>query len=100
VENGDRFQENPHAGSELIETWIPDGGFKLERRKVQTPDGSATFTECLVPKWEFGELTPDQPCARQAGSGQSTGARTAGPLAAGDSGTESRGGTMGPDSGR
>jgi hypothetical protein len=53
------------SGSELVETWIPDGGFRLERRKVRTPDGDATFTECLVPKWEFGELLPDQPCARQ-----------------------------------
>ncbi len=53
------------TGSELVETWIPDGGFKLERRRLRTPDGGATFAECLVPKWEFGELTPDQPCARQ-----------------------------------
>ena len=53
------------TSSELVETWIPDGGFKLERRKVRTPDGGGTFTECLVPKWEFGELVPDQPCTRQ-----------------------------------
>jgi len=54
-----------HTGSELVETWIPDGGFKIERRKVRTPDGGATVTECLVPKWEIGELTQDRPCARQ-----------------------------------
>jgi hypothetical protein len=53
------------TGSELVETWIPDGGFKIERRRVRTQDGDTTVTECLVPKWEFGELTPDQPCARQ-----------------------------------
>jgi hypothetical protein len=53
------------TGSELIETWIPDGGFKLDRRRVRTPQGETTVTECLVPKWEHGELTPDQPCARQ-----------------------------------
>ena len=53
------------SGSELVETWIPVGGFKVERRKVRTPDGGATFTECLVPKWEIDDLTPDQPCARQ-----------------------------------
>jgi hypothetical protein len=53
------------SGSELVKTWIPDGGFKIERRKVRTPDGTATVTECLVPKWDIGELTPDQPCARQ-----------------------------------
>jgi hypothetical protein len=53
------------AGSELVETWLPDGGFKIERRKVTAPNGGGTFTECLVPKWNIGELTPDQPCARQ-----------------------------------
>ena len=53
------------AGSELIETWIPNGGFKVERRRVRTQEGEATVTECLVPKWEHGELTSDQPCARQ-----------------------------------
>jgi hypothetical protein len=49
---------------EFVQSWIPDGGFKVERRKARTPDGD-TVTECLVPKWEFGELVPDQPCARQ-----------------------------------
>jgi hypothetical protein len=53
------------TGSELVETWIPDGGFKFERRRVRTPEGGTTVTECLVPKWGHGELTPDQPCARQ-----------------------------------
>jgi hypothetical protein len=48
------------SGSELVKTWIPDGGFKIERRKVRTPDGTATVTECLVPKWDIGELTPDR----------------------------------------
>jgi hypothetical protein len=54
-----------HTGSELVETWIPSGGFKLERRKVRTPEGGATFTECLVPRWDTGELDLDRPCARQ-----------------------------------
>jgi hypothetical protein len=54
-----------HIGSELVETWIPVGGFKIERRRVRTPDGGATVTECLVPKWDIGELDLDQPCARQ-----------------------------------
>ena len=44
---------------------IPVGGFKLERRKARTPDGGATVTECLVPKWEIDDLMQDQPCARQ-----------------------------------
>ncbi len=53
------------TGSELVETWIPDGGFKLERRRVRTQEGETTVTECLVPKSEHGELVADQPCARQ-----------------------------------
>jgi len=53
-----------HSGSELIETWIPTGGFKLERRKARTPDG-AVFAECLVPKWEIDDLMADRPCTRQ-----------------------------------
>ena len=28
-----------HTGSELLETWIPDGGFVIERRKLKTADG-------------------------------------------------------------
>src|SRR5208283_6167336 len=43
----------------------PVGGFKIERRRVRAQDGGATVTECLVPKWELDDLTPDQPCARQ-----------------------------------
>jgi hypothetical protein len=54
-----------HTGSELVETWIPDGGFKIERRKVRTPDGGATVTECLVPRWDTGDLDLDRPCSRQ-----------------------------------
>jgi len=55
-----------HTGSELVETWIPNGGFKLERRKIHTHDGGATVAECLVPKWESAELSLDRPCARQS----------------------------------
>jgi hypothetical protein len=53
------------AGSALIETWIPTGGFRIERRRARTPDGALTVTECLVPKWEIDDLMADQPCARQ-----------------------------------
>lgn len=53
------------SGSDLLETWIPDGGFQIERRKIKTPDGGSTITECLVPTWADDELTPDRPCARQ-----------------------------------
>jgi len=43
-----------------------DSRWRLQGRtpQGQNPDGD-TITECLVPKWEFGELTPEQPCARQ-----------------------------------
>jgi hypothetical protein len=45
-----------HSGSELVETWIPDGGFKIDRRRVRTQDGGATVTECLVPKIEMRSI--------------------------------------------
>ena len=54
-----------HSGSELLQTWIPDGGFQIERRKLKTPDGGSAIADCLVPKWTDDELTPDKPCARQ-----------------------------------
>ena len=38
-----------HTGSELLETWIPDGGFMIERRKLKTADGSPV-ADCRVPK--------------------------------------------------
>ena len=37
-----------HTGSELLETWIPDGGFMIERRKLKTADGGSAVTDCLV----------------------------------------------------
>lgn len=49
----------------LVETWIPDGGFEVQRRKVKTPEGGAVVTECLVPKWSNDELTADRPLHRQ-----------------------------------
>ena len=54
-----------HTGSELLETWIPDGGFMIERRKLKTADGGSAVADCLVPKWSDDELTRDLPCARQ-----------------------------------
>jgi hypothetical protein len=62
------------GGSELLETWIPDGGFKIERRRVKAPDSGSTITECLVPKWAADELTPDRSCA-PASTGCSPSAR-------------------------
>ena len=54
-----------HTGSELLETWIPDGGFMIERRKLKTPDGESALADCLVPKWADDELARELPCARQ-----------------------------------
>jgi len=54
-----------HTGSELLETWIPNGGFMIERRKLKTSDGGSAVTDCLVAKWPDDELTRDFPCARQ-----------------------------------
>jgi hypothetical protein len=54
-----------HTGSELLETWIPDGGFEIAKRRLKTGDGGSALADCLVPKWADDELTPDLPCARQ-----------------------------------
>jgi hypothetical protein len=36
-----------HAGSELLETWIPDGGFEIVKRKLKTTDGGSVIADCL-----------------------------------------------------
>jgi hypothetical protein len=53
------------SGSGLVETWIPDGGFEIQRRKVKTPEGGAVVANCLVPKWAGDDLTLDRPLHRQ-----------------------------------
>jgi len=54
-----------HTGSDLLETWIPDGGFMIERRKLRTSDGGLAPADCLVPKWVDDDLTRQLPCARE-----------------------------------
>ncbi len=54
-----------HTGSKLLETWIPDGGFEIAKRKLKTGDGGSAAVECLVAKWPDDELARDLPCARQ-----------------------------------
>jgi hypothetical protein len=54
-----------HTGSELLETWIPDGGFEIVKRKLKTADGGSAVADCLVAKWPDDELTRDFPCVRQ-----------------------------------
>jgi len=54
-----------HTGSELLETWIPDGGFEIAKRKLKTSDGGSALADCLVAKWPDDELARDFPCARQ-----------------------------------
>jgi hypothetical protein len=54
-----------NSGSGLVETWIPDGGFEIQRRKVRTSDGGSMVTDCLVAKWPGDDLTVDHPLHRQ-----------------------------------
>jgi hypothetical protein len=54
-----------NSGTGLVETWIPDGGFEIQRRKVKTPDGNNVVTDCLVPQWSGDDLTADRPLHRQ-----------------------------------
>jgi hypothetical protein len=63
-----------NSGTGLVETWIPDRGFEIQRRKVKTPDGRTVVGDCLVPKWSGDDLAVDRPLQRQP-----TGARTSGP---------------------
>ena len=53
------------TGTEAAETWIPHGGFKLERRKGKTPEGSLLTTDWLVPAWTHDDLTAVHPLAEQ-----------------------------------
>jgi hypothetical protein len=53
------------AGTVLFETWVPAGGFKLERRKGKTPDGALLTADWLVPAWASDGLTAAHPCAGQ-----------------------------------
>jgi len=46
-----------HTGSELLETWIPDGGFEIAKRRLKTGGGGSALADCLVPKWADDELT-------------------------------------------
>jgi len=43
------FPTSMHTGSELLETWIPDSGFQIDRRKLKTADGGSAVSDCLVP---------------------------------------------------
>ena len=53
------------TGAGSVETWIPDGGFQLVRRKGKTPEGTILTTDWLVPAWANAELTAARPCAEQ-----------------------------------
>jgi len=60
-QNGEALVETTVAGidtgSQLFETWIPDGGFEVQRRKVE-----GAVVECLVPKWGQDEVFTSRPC--------------------------------------
>jgi hypothetical protein len=53
------------TGTVLFESWVPAGGFKLERRKGKTPEGAVVTADWLVPAWAHDELTAAHPCAEQ-----------------------------------
>ena|SRR5271157_1915546 len=53
------------TGTVHIETWVPTGGFKLERRKGKTPEGEFSTTDWLVPVLAYDGLSPGYPCAEQ-----------------------------------
>jgi hypothetical protein len=53
------------TGAVLFETWVPVGGFKLERRKGKTPEGAVITTDWLVPIWAHDDLAATRPCAEQ-----------------------------------
>ncbi len=40
-----------NSGTGLVETWIPDGGFEIQRTNVRLGDTGTVVTDCLVPKW-------------------------------------------------
>jgi hypothetical protein len=50
------------AGAASVETWIPDGGFEIQRRKVKGSDGNPIIADCLVPKWPDVEVFSSRPC--------------------------------------
>jgi hypothetical protein len=54
-----------NSGNGQVETWIPDGGFEIQRRMVKAADGGSVVTDCLAPKWSEDELTADRPLHRQ-----------------------------------
>lgn len=54
-----------NSGAGLVETWIPDGGFEIQRRKAKTPEGDNVVTDCLVPKWSGDHLAADRPLHHQ-----------------------------------
>jgi len=53
-----------NSGSDLVDTWIPDAGFEIQRRKVKAADGGSMVMACLAPKWSEDELTADRPLHR------------------------------------
>ena len=53
------------TGAVSVETWIPDGGFEIQRRKVKGADGSPAVADCLVPKWPDAEVFSSRPCQEE-----------------------------------
>ena len=53
------------TGSALFKTWIPQGGFEIERRKIKTPAGASASNECLAPVWPDDDTSAVCPLAEQ-----------------------------------
>jgi len=53
------------TGTVHFEAWVPNGGFKLERRKGKNPEGAVLATDRLVPAWARDDLAATYPCAEQ-----------------------------------
>ena len=53
------------TGKVHFQTWVPAGGFKLERRKGKTPEGAVLTTDWLVPDWAEDDVAAAHPCAEQ-----------------------------------
>jgi hypothetical protein len=53
------------TGTEALETWVPLGGFRLDRRKGKTPEGEFSTTDWLVPVLAYDGVSPGYPCTDQ-----------------------------------
>jgi len=53
------------TGTEALQTWVPLGGFRLDRRKGKTPEGETLTTDWLVPALAYDDVAAAHPLAEQ-----------------------------------